>query len=80
MDNTVTSTTTVTDGKRVDKDSRQHSEYNGYIITITYVYVYRMHEGHVSGGSQRSEWSATDGTNVVEARTLKALKAKIDLM
>lgn len=75
-----TMTKTVTEDKVVYKTVLEHSVYNGFTITKTEVDVYRMSNGTVGGGSIRYEWSATDGTNVAEAKTLKVLKQRIDLM
>jgi hypothetical protein len=71
---------TVEGNKTVYRRSWEHSVYNGYTITKTEVDVYRMSNGKVSGGSIRYEWTATDGTSVAEAKTLKVLKQRIDLM
>lgn len=55
-------------------------DYNNYKIYATHVSVYRYTDGICTGGSDRTEWSATNGIDVVEARTKRELISRIDLM
>lgn len=76
----VNSTRTEEGDKIIYRRTWEHSVYEGYTITKTEVDVSRMHKGLVCGGSIRYEWSATNGTNVAEAKTLKELKKRIELL
>lgn len=68
--------------KTVSRDTRDHSEYNGFKISQTLVDVTRFKEINgqriVVGGTQRFEWEATDGLTVLTAKTLKSLKQQIE--
>lgn len=75
-----TTTRTEEGDKIIYRRTWEHSVYEGYTITKAEVDVNRMFNGRVCGGSIRYEWAATNGTNVVEAKTLKALKQRIELM
>lgn len=66
--------------KKVTRRSWEHSTYNGYDITKTEVDVTIFTDGFCTGGSIRYEWTATNGKDVVEAKTLKELKKRIDTL
>lgn len=67
--------------KQVTKSTPSlRAEYKGYSLYATYVSVYRYKDNMCIGGSDRTEWHADNGTNVIEARTMKELKSRIDLI